>query len=61
MIASDMYDVAVTRSLSEVDEGVEGTIYLFTERKPCPSFEGVIEKFKEMFPNIKLYVIYQYN
>lgn len=56
-----MYDVAVTRSLSEVDEGVEGTIYLFTERKPRPSCECVIEKFKEMFPNVNLYVVYQYN
>lgn len=45
----------------EVDEGVEGTIYLFTERKPCPSCEGVIEKFKEMFPNVNLYVVYQYD
>ncbi len=37
------------------------TIYVFTERKPCLSCEGVINKFKEMFPNIKLFIIYQYD
>ena len=45
----------------KVDESVTGTIYIFTERKPCLSCEGVINKFKEMFPNIKLFIIYQYD
>ena len=45
----------------KVDESVTGTIYVFTERKPCLSCEGVINKFKKMFPNVNLYVVYQYN
>lgn len=37
-------------------EKVSGTIYLITERPPCPSCEGVIKQFREMFPDIKLIV-----
>jgi|694.fasta_scaffold133962_4 hypothetical protein len=33
---------------------VEGIIYLYTERQPCQSCEGVISQFKEKFPNINL-------
>lgn len=37
-------------------EKVSGTIYLITERPPCPSCEGVIKQFREMFPDIKFIV-----
>jgi RHS repeat-associated protein len=33
-----------------------GTINLFTERPPCPSCRGVIDQFREMFPNITVNV-----
>jgi hypothetical protein len=36
------------------DLHVEGTIYLYTERQPCQSCQGVISQFKEKFPNISL-------
>jgi hypothetical protein len=35
---------------------VSGDVYLFTERMPCRSCEGVIEQFKEAFPNIRIHV-----
>ncbi len=37
-----------------------GTIYLITERPPCPSCESVIKQFREMFPDIKLIVEFMY-
>lgn len=36
------------------DIHVEGIIYLYTERQPCQSCQGVISQFKEKFPNINL-------
>ncbi|MFW2373133.1 MAG: SpvB/TcaC N-terminal domain-containing protein [Gammaproteobacteria bacterium] len=33
-----------------------GVVRLFSERKVCASCEGVIEQFKEMFPNIRVLV-----
>ncbi|HBE16896.1 MAG TPA: hypothetical protein DEG17_10725 [Cyanobacteria bacterium UBA11149] len=33
---------------------VVGQLYLYTERKPCESCDGVIDQFKEKFPNIKI-------
>ena len=35
-----------------------GKIKLYTELEPCPSCQGVIEQFKEMYPNIDIEVIY---
>lgn len=35
-----------------VDENVKGSIYLITERAPCPSCQEVIEQFGQMFPNV---------
>ena len=40
-----------------VDETVKGSVYLLTERPPCPSCEEVIKQFKKMFPNLNVYVI----
>ena len=35
-----------------------GKIKLYTELEPCPSCQGIIEQFKEMYPNIDIEVIY---
>ena len=35
---------------------VRGRIDLLTERKPCPSCSKIIHDFKEVYPNIELYV-----
>ena len=43
-----------------VDESIVGNVYLITERAPCPSCEGVIAQFKEMFPNVNVEVKYIY-
>ncbi len=45
--------VADTLEMS-YDREVEGKLYLYTERKPCESCNGVIEQFKEKFPNIEI-------
>lgn len=45
--------VADTLDMS-YDRQVEGKLYLYTERKPCESCNGVIEQFKEKFPNIEI-------
>lgn len=36
------------------DCGVEGQLYLYTERKPCESCNSVLEQFKEKFPNVEI-------
>lgn len=36
------------------DREVEGYLYLYTERQPCESCNGVIEQFQAKFPNIKI-------
>ncbi len=33
---------------------VAGQLYLYTERKPCESCNGVIAQFKDKFPNIEI-------
>ena len=44
----------------QVDKTVRGTIYLATDRKPCESCKGVIEQFQDMFPYVKVVVIFKY-
>lgn len=43
-----------------IDETMEGTIYLATDRAPCLSCSGVIDQFQKMFPNVKVVVIYKF-
>ncbi len=40
---------------------VNGKIKLYTDRKPCPSCEHVIDEFRKMYPEIELTVIYNGN
>ena len=40
------------------DPDVEGKLYLYTERHPCESCNGVIEQFKEKFPNIEISAVF---
>jgi hypothetical protein len=42
------------------DLEVEGHLYLYTERSPCPSCEDVIEQFKHKFKNMNLKVFWDY-
>jgi hypothetical protein len=41
---------------SGLPSDARGTINLFTERPPCPSCRGVIDQFRERFPNITVNV-----
>ena len=43
-----------------VDEEVEGSVFLLTERIPCLSCQYVIDQFQDMFPNVKVVVVYVY-
>lgn len=38
------------------DGEIGGNLYLYTELSPCQSCNGVIQQFKEKFPNIKVHV-----
>ncbi|MBB4932252.1 hypothetical protein F4561_003072 [Lipingzhangella halophila] len=40
----------------ETRPDIEGTIELYSERRPCPSCDGVIEQFEREFPNIDVNV-----
>jgi hypothetical protein len=40
------------------DPDVEGKLYLYTERHPCESCNGVIEQFKGKFPNIEISAVF---
>ena len=40
------------------DRDVEGKLYLYTERHPCESCNGVIEQFKGKFPNIEISAVF---
>jgi len=42
------------------DLEVEGYLYLYTERSPCPSCEDVIEQFKQKFKNMNVKVFWDY-
>jgi filamentous hemagglutinin len=35
-------------------------LYLYTERKPCESCQGVINQFREKFPEIKITISWTY-
>ncbi|NES98984.1 MAG: hypothetical protein F6K62_18435 [Sphaerospermopsis sp. SIO1G2] len=39
---------------------VKGNIYLYTERQPCQSCEGVIKQFQDKFTNLNLEVFWDY-
>lgn len=39
---------------------VQGNIYLYTERQPCQSCEGVIKQFQDKFANLNLEVFWDY-
>ena len=41
---------------------IQGQLYLYTERQPCESCQGVIEQFRQKFPNIEMTIdwIYPY-
>ena len=42
------------------DSLVEGVLYLYTERKPCESCQGVVKQFKEKYPNIEIKIFWDY-
>ena len=44
-----------------LDKNTEGSIYLYSEREPCASCEKVIEKFRDDFKHITVYVEYGRN
>ena len=39
---------------------LEGVLYLYTERQPCESCQGVVKQFKEKYPNIKIKIFWDY-
>ena len=39
---------------------VRGQLYLYTERKPCESCQGVINQFEQRFPEIKITISWTY-
>ena len=43
-----------------VDETVEGSVVLLTERVPCRSCQYVLDQFQQMFPNVNVVVVYVY-
>ncbi|MDE7202022.1 MAG: hypothetical protein K2O91_09005 [Lachnospiraceae bacterium] len=43
-----------------VDETLEGSVFLLTERIPCLSCQYVLDQFQDMFPNVNVVVIYVY-
>ncbi|MEB3163943.1 MAG: deaminase domain-containing protein [Prochlorothrix sp.] len=49
-------DAIATTLATRYDRSVSGSLYLYTELKPCPSCRGVIEQFQERFPNICLFI-----
>ncbi|MEL4897972.1 deaminase domain-containing protein [Crocosphaera sp. Alani8] len=42
------------------DSLVEGVLYLYTERKPCESCQGIIKQFQEKYPNINIETFWDY-
>lgn len=42
------------------NRGIQGQLYLYTERQPCESCERVIEQFREKFPNIEIFIDWSY-
>jgi filamentous hemagglutinin len=36
------------------NRGVQGKLYLYTERKPCESCQQVLQQFNQKFPNIEV-------
>lgn len=51
--------IADTLDMSS-DSLVEVVLYLYTERKPCESCQGVVKQFKEKYPNIKIKIFWDY-
>jgi hypothetical protein len=43
------------------DRLVEGLLYLYTERKPCESCQGVLKQFQEKYPNIRIEIFWDYS
>ncbi|MGK7883821.1 MAG: deaminase domain-containing protein [Crocosphaera sp.] len=39
---------------------LEGVLYLYTERQPCDSCQGVVKQFKEKYPNIEIKIFWDY-
>ena len=37
---------------------VSGTVVIYTELKPCVSCDTVISQFSEMYPNVKITILY---
>jgi filamentous hemagglutinin len=50
----------VSERLSQDNSEARGRAYLYTERKPCESCDGVIQQFKEKYPNIDLDVFWDH-
>ncbi|VXD23104.1 conserved hypothetical protein [Planktothrix serta PCC 8927] len=51
--------VADTLEMFDNDQ-VEGKLYLYTERIPCRSCWGVIDQFKEKFPQIEIETLWDF-
>ena len=39
---------------------IEGKLYLYSERNPCQSCEGVITQFKQKFPNLEITLFWDF-
>ncbi len=50
-------EIAETLEMS-YDPRIKGRIYLYSELQPCESCDGVLEQFKEKFPNIDIDVFW---
>jgi hypothetical protein len=39
---------------------IEGYLYLYSDKKPCQSCQGIIKQFEDKFPNIKVYIFWDH-
>jgi hypothetical protein len=52
---------AIAETLEKIFNSLkEGKLYLYTEREPCESCQGIIEQFKNKFPKIEIIVFWDY-
>ncbi|MDJ0731075.1 MAG: deaminase domain-containing protein [Crocosphaera sp.] len=48
-------------SLDSFDASLrEGRLYLYTERKPCESCQGIIQQFEVKYPKISIEIFWDY-
>lgn len=39
---------------------IGGVLYLYTERKPCESCQGILKQFQQKYPNLKIEIFWDY-